>query len=65
MTNWDKFREVKEDTEKIPTVKAIPIEEVEKAIEIMQNMSTSFGIYIGRADALEIIYKILESGEQK
>jgi hypothetical protein len=31
MTNWDKFRKVKEDTEKIPTVKAIPIEEVEKS----------------------------------
>lgn len=52
------------DIEKIPTVKAIPIEELEKAIEAMENVTTSFGIYIDRADALEILYKIIESEEK-
>jgi hypothetical protein len=51
----------KEDIEELPEVKAIPIEELEKAIEIMKNMATSFGTYIDRADALEILYKIIES----
>jgi hypothetical protein len=50
----------KEDIEELPEVKAIPIEELEKAIEIMKNMATSFGTYIDRADALEILYKIIE-----
>jgi hypothetical protein len=26
----------------------------------MENMATSFGTYIDRADALEILYKIIE-----
>jgi hypothetical protein len=55
---------LKEDIEGIPTTKAIPTEELEKAIEIMENMATSFGKYIDRADALEILYKILESEEE-
>jgi hypothetical protein len=50
----------KEDIEELPEVKVIPIEELEKAIEIMENMATSFGTYIDRADALEILYKIIE-----
>lgn len=53
------------DIEKIPTVKTIPIEELEKAIEAMENVTTSFGIYIDRADALEILYKIIESEEKQ
>jgi hypothetical protein len=53
----------KEDIEGLPEVKAIPIEELEKAIEIMENMATSFGTYIDRADALEILDKLIESEE--
>jgi predicted house-cleaning noncanonical NTP pyrophosphatase (MazG superfamily) len=52
---------LKEDIEELPEVKAIPIEELEKAIEIMENMATSFGTYIDRADALEILDKLIES----
>jgi hypothetical protein len=54
----------KEDIEELPEVKAIPVEELEKAIEIMENMATNFGTYIDRADALEILYKIIESEEK-
>lgn len=54
----------KEDIEGIPEVKTIPIEELEKAIEAMENMTASFGTYIDRADALEILYKIIESEEK-
>jgi hypothetical protein len=53
----------KEDIEEIPTIKAIPIEELEKAIEAMENMAAYFGTYIDRADALEILNKIIESEE--
>jgi hypothetical protein len=55
---------LKEDIERLPEVKAIPLEELEKAIEAMENMAASFGTYIDRADALEILDKLIEREEK-
>lgn len=51
------------DIEKIPTVKAIPLDKVKKAREIIEDRSTYDGIYIDRADVLEILDKLIESEE--
>ena len=41
-------------------VKAIPLEKIKQAREEIENWSTYDGIYIDRADALEILDKLIE-----
>lgn len=53
----------KEDIEKIPTTKAIPLDKVRKVIETIEDRSTYDGIYIDRADVLGILDELIESEE--